>query len=166
MNLLARNILVNAVYYAITLVGGPLVVLYIENLAGIPRLRSVTLAWLAIALAAAGIFVQAWAIVHLHRVGRGTPSPVAATTNLVTSGPYAFVRNPLNIGELLVFVALVAWFGSLGLLGYALAAWIAFHIFIIRHEEPRHRQQFGEAFVRYFANVGRWLPKRRTGTSG
>lgn len=161
MNLLARNILVNAVYYVITLVGGPFVVLQIEKLAGIPRFPFAVLTWIAVLGAVTGILVQVWAIVHLHRVGHGTPSPVASTTNLVSTGPYAFVRNPLNIGEVLVFLALAAWFGSLGLLAYALAAWVAFHVFILRHEEPRHAREFGDAFAHYRAEVGRWLSKRK-----
>ncbi len=166
MSLLARNVLVNVVYYSITLIGGPLVILYIEQLAGIPRFPFAVLTWIAVALAVAGVLVQASAIVHLHRVGRGTPSPVAATTNLVTTGPYALVRNPLNIGEVLVFLALAAWFGSPGLLAYAIAAWVAFHVFILRREEPRHVHHFGDAFARYRARVGRWLPNRRKNVSG
>jgi protein-S-isoprenylcysteine O-methyltransferase Ste14 len=57
-------------------------------------------------------------------------------------------------------------FGSVALLGYTLALWVAFHAFVIGYEEPRLRRTFGEEYCAFVASVPRWLPRLRpwTGT--
>lgn len=158
MSLLSRNILLNAIYYGVTVIALPACVLYLEKRAGLQwRMRPSPL--LALICAVAGVLLQAWCIVLFHRVGRGTASPVAPTTVLVTAGPYRMIRNPLNVGEVLLFVALAFWFGSVALLGYALLAWLAFHLFVVRFEEPYLARLHDGSYERYRARVNRWLPR-------
>ncbi len=160
------NILINAIYYAITAVLGPAAVLFIEAAAGHARHESSGLRAMGIVLGTAGIVLQAWCIVLFQRVGRGTPSPALPTVHFVDRGPYRWVRNPLNLGEVLVLLALAAWFGSGGLLVYVLVAWSAFHAFIVLREEPRHAKLFGAAYLRYQATVNRWLPRPPAASRG
>jgi protein-S-isoprenylcysteine O-methyltransferase Ste14 len=158
MSLLSRNIFINAIYYGLTVIALPACVLYLENRAGMAwRMRPLPV--LAIICAVAGLVLQAWCIVLFHRVGRGTASPVAPTTTLVMTGPYRAIRNPLNVGEVLLFVALALWFGSVALLVYALLAWLAFHLFIVRFEEPYLAGLHDGTYERYRARVNRWLPR-------
>lgn len=160
MSLTFKNIAINVAYYAVTVVLLPMLVLQLEDSVGVSRISRPALRVIAAIVGVAGIAVQMWCIVLFQRVGRGTPSPLVPTRRLVHSGPYRRVRNPMNIGEMLVFLALALWFGSIGLMLYALAAWLAFHIFIVRTEEPRHRAQFGDEYASYTARVNRWLPTR------
>ena len=161
MSPVLENILVNVGYYAATLVIAPGIVLAGEDRFGLARHSSNALRAASVVLALIGAGLQLWAIVVLHRMGRGTPSPLSPTSQLVTAGPYAFVRNPLNLGEMMVFLGLSAWLGSVALFAYAVLAWVAFHIFVIRQEEPRHAKLFGDKYLRYRRSVGRWLPKLR-----
>ena len=48
----------------------------------------------------------------------------------------------------------------LALLGYAVAVTVAFHLFVVRLEEPLLRRRFGSAYEAYCQSVRRWLPGR------
>ena len=159
VNLTAANIAINAAYYLLTLGLGPWLFLRIENRVGLDRYPIWWLRGIGIAIGFAGISLQVWCIFLLQKVGRGTPSPALPPKRLVHTGPYRFVRNPLNIGELALFLALSAWFGSLALLLYAALAWVAFHVFIVSREEPRNITEFGNEYARYRENVNRWTPR-------
>lgn len=158
MNLTLANIGINVVYYGMTATLGPWLVLTVEDWLGIPRHPALWLRLLAIVLGSASIALQMTCIILLQWRGRGTPSPARPTTHLITSGPYRFVRNPLNVGELGLFLALAAWFGSGALLAYAILAACAFHLFILHWEEPRLAAAMGDEYAHYRAAVNRWLP--------
>jgi protein-S-isoprenylcysteine O-methyltransferase Ste14 len=51
-------------------------------------------------------------------------------------------------------------FRAPGLVLYALAAGIGFHVFVTLYEEPHLRRRFGAEYEQYCASVGRWLPRR------
>ena len=77
---------------------------------------------------------------------------------LTTSGPYAFVRNPLYIGSsLLVLGAII-----MGKLSYAgmtfFLAWILVYMQTIREEEKILEEEFKEEYVNYKKRVHRFLP--------
>ncbi|MBR8740588.1 isoprenylcysteine carboxylmethyltransferase family protein [Nocardiopsis sp. MG754419] len=92
-------------------------------------------------------------------VGRGTPLPYDPPDRLVTSGPYAYVRNPMQLAMVLVYLVLgllhpALMVGALvGLVyGAGFAAW---------HEDGRLRERFGADWVAYRAGVRPWLPRWR-----
>ncbi len=91
--------------------------------------------------------------------GRGTPAPIAPTENLVVSGLYRHVRNPMYVAVLSVILGQAVLFGSLLLLQYAGVVWLLFHVFVLAYEEPTLRQQFGSSYETYCANVRRWWPR-------
>ena len=160
MSLTLKNIIVNTCYYLVTVVMFPAGGLWIERRLGVGGYRSVLLGSFAIIVGVVGAVLQAWCIMLFHRVGRGTPSPAFPPQRLVTTGPYAWVRNPMNWGELLVFLGLAGWFGSPLLAAYAALGWIAFHTFIVVWEEPRLTNKFGADYNRYRDAVRRWCPRR------
>jgi len=155
---LKKNVIVNLLYYGCTLLLVPAVLLSIET-HFLVRRPSVVLRVISLLLGGAGIVIQSWAIDFLERFGKGTPSPAVPTQQLVTVGPYRYVRNPLNTGEVMLLLALAGWFASPAVFAYSLLAWLAFHLFIIRWEEPRLEERFGDRYSTYRATVGRWIPK-------
>ncbi len=81
----------------------------------------------------------------------------ASTLN--TRGPYAFVRNPLYVGNLGIILGLLCiandpWVALLGL-GFFFGE----YFFIIRAEEAFLRSKFGPPFDDFCAKVPRWLPR-------
>lgn len=159
MSLTLKNIIVNTCYYLITIGLLPAGVLLIERSLGVTGHRSVVLCNIAVMLGVAGVVLQAWCILLFQRLGGGTPSPAFPPQRLVTTGPYAWVRNPMNWGELLVFLGLAGWFGSALLAAYAALGWVAFHTFIVKWEEPRLIRTFGADYTQYRDTVPRWRPK-------
>lgn len=159
MGLTIKNIVVNLFYYAFTLFAVPWVLLGLEARWDSIGRASTGLRIISFLLGIAGALLQLWCIILFQRVGKGTPSPAVPTHKLVTQCPYRLVRNPMNIGEVMVMLALAGWFASWMLLVYAVLAWLAFHIFIVTFEEPGHFQEFGGDYEEYTRFVNRWIPK-------
>lgn len=91
--------------------------------------------------------------------GNGTPLPYDPPTLLVTSGPYAYVRNPMQLTIALVYLVLgilqpPLLLGALVALAYGagFASW---------HEGGQLRAVFGSDWETYRAGVRAWLPRWR-----
>jgi len=98
-------------------------------------------------LALAGALIRFW-----------SAGIIAKGVELATSGPYAYVRNPLYLGSLLVAVAFVLlngnpWFGVPAAVG-----WLVVYHRTIRSEEEVLSARFGEAFAAYRARVPVLIP--------
>jgi protein-S-isoprenylcysteine O-methyltransferase Ste14 len=83
---------------------------------------------------------------------------------LATSGPYAYTRNPLYLGSLLIgvgfCVAARSWWVGLALV----VMFVAIYVPVIRDEETFLRQMFPE-FEGYARRVPRMLPRLARGWS-
>lgn len=158
VNLTTKNVALNLFYYGLTMVLFPWIILSLEATFGITRHPSAVTRIPSVLLGIMGAALQLRCIFLFQSLGSGTPSPALAPTKLVTGGPYGRIRNPMNVGELLIFAALACWFGSPFLLGYTILAGLAFHGFIVLWEEPRHLTLFREEYSKYKTRVRRWLP--------
>ncbi len=123
------------------------------------------LRWLGVVLIVPGLGLLLDAFARFAWEGRGTPAPIAPTETLVASGPYRYVRNPMYVAviELILGQALV--FGSIALLAYGVAAWIAMHLFVVFYEEPRMEADHPD-YAAYRAGVPRWWPRLTPWTGG
>jgi protein-S-isoprenylcysteine O-methyltransferase Ste14 len=107
--------------------------------------------WLSIALGlivvAPGLLVRALASGHVRK-----------NESLATSGPYAYTRNPLYLGSLLIGVGFAiaarSWWVGVALI----AMFFAIYLPVIRDEEAFLRQKFPE-FEEYARRVPRMLPR-------
>lgn len=91
--------------------------------------------------------------------GLGTPAPIAPPRNLVVSGLYRYVRNPIYISVVAVILGQAVLFADRRLLGYGVLLWLFFHIWVLALEEPTLRESYGAEYESYRANVPRWLPQ-------
>ena len=89
--------------------------------------------------------------------GQGTLSPADPTKRLVTTGFYAFSRNPMYVGVTMILIGEAIVSQSEYLWTYSLFVFVAFNIFILLHEEPRLRRDFREEYIQYCQRVGRWI---------
>jgi protein-S-isoprenylcysteine O-methyltransferase Ste14 len=148
-----------------TLIPPPIVAMLVAALmwltdAALPRarfelpLRDVLVG--ALALLALGLMLLAvWAFWR----ARTTVNPMRPerASSLVTTGVFAYSRNPIYLGDLLLLAAWAMWLGnaaSLSLLA-AFVAWIT--LTQIRAEEAALRARFGADFDDYCRRVRRWL---------
>lgn len=106
----------------------------------------------------AGESIRIWAVSYAGSETRVT-GEVGATV-LVTQGPYSILRNPLYLGNILIY----SGFGimSYALFPYLLIAAICFFIFqyyfIIINEEDYLRKTYKEKFIIYCKSVKRFIP--------
>jgi protein-S-isoprenylcysteine O-methyltransferase Ste14 len=90
---------------------------------------------------------------------RGTPAPIDPPKELVVSGFYRHMRNPMYAGILLISVGHFLWFGFWLLLAYAALVFLATHLFVAYYEEPTLKEKFGTSYAEYFKRVPRWIPR-------
>ena len=91
--------------------------------------------------------------------GLGTPAPIAPTQNLVVTGLYRHVRNPIYVALVAVILGQAVLFGDQRLLVYGVLVWLAFHAFVVGYEEPALVHRFGTEYEDFRANVPRWIPR-------
>jgi protein-S-isoprenylcysteine O-methyltransferase Ste14 len=107
-------------------------------------------------LGLAGVALVAWGIITLRRAGT-TVLPNERAGRLVTEGAFAFRRNPIYMGDVLVFLAVAEvthniWFA---ILTPVLA--IALYVLAIRPEEEHLEARFGQAYIDYKERTRRWF---------
>ncbi|WP_018656704.1 methyltransferase family protein [Actinomadura flavalba] len=102
--------------------------------------------------------VTAAAVAEFARAG-GTPLPYDPPPRLVTTGPYAYVRNPMQTGMTAVYL-LLALLDPVFLLGAATAA--AYGAGLASwHENALLTEAHGAAWTTYRRTVRPWLPRLR-----
>ena len=115
------------------------------------------------ALLAAALIVggEAYRLRAVGVAGKCTRTRGANVRELVTSGPFARVRNPLYVGNFalaygLVILSKVEWLAWVFPLAFFLQ-----YAAIVAWEEAVLSQTFGEAYERYRREVPAWIPARR-----
>lgn len=111
-----------------------------------------------------GLPLMAWGYLQYRACGSyrrprggGGPGTEVPPDHLVTSGPYAVVRNPMYLGHLIFLAGLAFTLRSprAALLAVGVAAW--FHRRVLDDERRLHAL-FGEHYGAYARRVSRWLP--------
>jgi protein-S-isoprenylcysteine O-methyltransferase Ste14 len=78
--------------------------------------------------------------------------------SLVTSGPYAYVRHPMYLGPLLIYLSLI--FLTMSLISLIPLIVIFFlYNFLVNDEEKDLERILGQEYVDYKNRVARWIPK-------
>ena len=92
---------------------------------------------------------------------------ISKDATIATGGPYAFVRNPLYFGSLLLSVGygLVSGFGVAGVV-VLVALYLLFHLAAIFYEEGFLKAKFGQPYLDYFGRVPRLIPSPLPRTTG
>ena len=114
-------------------------------------------AWRYLPLLAWGYLEYRLCRVYRGRHGGGGPGLDHPPTTLVTTGPYAYTRNPMYLGHVIFLVGLALFARSrLALLLAAGVAW--WFDQRVRADEERLAHLFGDQYVYYRSTVARWIP--------
>ena len=124
-----------------------------------PRTRelfdSEAVRWIGVALCVAGLTLLAWSLVSFgrsFRVGIDTERP----DKLITTGIFAFSRNPIYVGFALILLGQFLISSSWLLLAYLLAGYWLFHRQVLLEEEFLSKQ-YGDSFESYRQRIRRYL---------
>ena len=116
---------------------------------------------------AAGAEIYARCVWEFVTRGRGIPAPIDHPTQLVVTGLYRYVRNPMYLGVLLFLLGEALFLQYRDFVIYAIGWLAVVHVFVLVYEEPNLRRKFGASYERYTRHVRRWLPGRAyDGTRG
>jgi protein-S-isoprenylcysteine O-methyltransferase Ste14 len=107
---------------------------------------------IAVALAALGVVMRAWATCHC---GYST----GEKKTLAFTGPYAWIRNPLYVGNLLLILAGVVASGLEWFLPIAALWSFGIYACVVGYEEEIMLRKFGSPYSRYRNVVPAWLPR-------
>ncbi|MGC8520790.1 MAG: methyltransferase family protein [Steroidobacteraceae bacterium] len=111
--------------------------------------------WAGAAICALGLGFAVWARIHLGR-NWGMPMSLREGHELVTTGPYAYVRHPIYTGILLAMLGsaltvALAWL-------WALALFFVYFLYSAFAEERMMSEQFPEAYAAYKARSRMLIP--------
>jgi len=117
--------------------------------------RSVALAAVGAALFVLGIALAVWARLHLGR-NWGMPMTQRAEPELVTSGPYRFVRHPIYSGLLIAMLGTVLVNNLLGLI--VVAVLVPYFYYCGTVEERNLTSTFPVAYPAYRSSTKMLIP--------
>jgi protein-S-isoprenylcysteine O-methyltransferase Ste14 len=137
----------------------PAAVLIVEERTGLPRFGFPAQPFAAALLFAgfSALNVATGGVLAVR--GRGTPLPLDAPAELVVSGPYAYVRNPMAVAGLGQGAAVAVWLGSWLVLTYVLAGAALWQLLLRPVEEEDLARRFGAAYADYRRAVSCWWPR-------
>ncbi|MDB4885841.1 MAG: putative rane protein [Gemmatimonadetes bacterium] len=82
---------------------------------------------------------------------------------LVTYGIFAWMRNPLYVGNFLIWMGFIVISGVLWFLPVAVLLFAVEYTFIVRYEEGVLESIFGAEYLRYKHQTSRWFPRPPAG---
>jgi protein-S-isoprenylcysteine O-methyltransferase Ste14 len=109
--------------------------------------------------AGSGIALMLWAVRSFPTVSSG--HYILPEHSIVTKGPYSWVRHPLYLAGLLIWIGLLVTFGSALALAIALLYVLPAYWIYMRAEERMMLEHFGDAYRQYKHEVGMLIPRWR-----
>lgn len=111
----------------------------------------------------AGVFIvagEAFRLAGVSAAGTVTRRRSRDVQRLVTYGIFSWMRNPLYVGNFLVWIGFVIGSGVLWFLPVAAALFAIEYTLIVRYEEGVLESIFGDEYVAYKGRTPRWFPRR------
>ncbi len=103
-----------------------------------------------------GLVINVIADKAFHR-GNTTVKPFQTSTTLITDGVFAFTRNPMYLGFVLVLLGVALLLGTVTPLLVVLPFAVLMHWAYIQVEEHMLAETFGSAWEKYRHCVRRWI---------
>lgn len=120
-------------------------------------------AWLRWSAALVGVSVLPFSVHHAQKaLGNNVTTTVITRDNheLITHGPYRWVRHPLYLNGCLLYLVLALISGSWLILAMLSIAFIAI-VIRTRKEEAMLFERFGQPYRNYQQRTGRFIPRLR-----
>lgn len=111
------------------------------------------LGWMSVTT---GLALLAWAAITLWR-HKTTVNPYKAASSLCTTGPFHYSRNPIYLGDWLIFIGSSMLLSTWWPLLFSPLIWAVLRYGVIRHEEAHLEAKFGDSYHNYKIRVRRWL---------
>jgi len=104
----------------------------------------------------AGQVLRLWAVRHIGTISRTRTTRYGP---LMTAGPYAVVRNPLYVGNWLLWTGFAVWSRLLWMVPVAWLVFFAQYRAIARWEAAFIRSKYPDTYDQYARDVRPWMPR-------
>ena len=150
---------IGACFYALLTFSFVVIALKVDRLLGItdifPRPLSIILAFPIFSFA---LFLIGWSVLNFLKT-KGTPVPFNPPPQLVTTGPYAYVRNPMLTGVFALLFGFGILLGSVSLLAVFTPLFIYLNVWELKAiEEPELLKRLGEDYIEYRKRTPMFFP--------
>ncbi len=109
-----------------------------------------------------GFFLQFWSILEFIKA-RGTPARFNPPMKLVTTGPYAYIRNPQSTGWFTIFIGIGILFQSVSLIFIFTPLFMLISVIQLKKiEEPVLRKRFGKEYIEYKKREPLYIPRLKS----
>ena len=135
------------------------VALQVDKCLGFPKLLPTSLNIIvSVPLIAIGLFLMIWSVLQFVSV-RGTPVPFNPPPKLVTTGPYAHVRNPMVTGVFVLLFGIGVLLRSISLVSIFTPLFILFNVWELKAVEERElEKRLGNDYVEYKKRTPMFIP--------
>lgn len=107
-------------------------------------------------IALVGLIITGWAVRELVYAGTEVP-PTKPSTAIVTTGPYAYTRNPIYIGLIVSYIGIALAVTSIWAIMFLVPALVILQRGVVLREEAYLERKFGDVYLDYKTRVKRWL---------
>ena len=114
--------------------------------------------WLSAVIGFLGLTLVVSCVRLFAKSGDGTPAPWDPVDNLIITGPYSYVRNPMLSGVIIILFSEALVFWSLPFFIYTMLFVLLNMAYFPLVEEPGLIKKYGAAYKIYMNNVPRWIP--------
>jgi len=112
-----------------------------------------------------GLIVWIWCVVWFLKA-KGTPVPFNPPEELVNTGPYAWIRNPMLSGVFATLFGFGFLQNSISMVFIWTPAFILFNIIELKLiEEPELERRFGKSYLDYMKRVPMFIPRIKSRSS-
>jgi protein-S-isoprenylcysteine O-methyltransferase Ste14 len=114
---------------------------------------------IGVIIIAIGLVIWAWCVLWFFKA-KGTPVPFNPPRELVTTGPYAWSRNPMLTGVFAFLIGFGFLLRSVSLVFICTPIFVVLNVLELKFvEEPELELRFGEKYKVYQEQVGMFFPR-------
>lgn len=150
---------IGAFFYALLIFSFVVIALQVDRLLGLTAIfPSPFHIIFSLPIFSLALFLMGWSVLNFIRA-KGTPVPFNPPPQLVTTGPYAYVRNPMLTGVFALLFGFGVLLGSASLLVVFTPLFIFINVWELKAiEEPELEKRLGEEYIEYRERTPMFFP--------
>ena len=150
---------VGALFYGLLIFLSVVIALQVDSFLGISNMLPKSLRLiLSLPVFSLALFFIGWSVQYFLKV-KGTPVPFNPPPKLVTTGPYAYTRNPMLTGVFILLFAFGVYYGSISLIFIFTPLFILLNVWELKFiEEPELVKRLGEDYIEYRKRTPMFFP--------
>ena len=154
---------IGAIFFGLLILFFVFIALHVDRLLGLNNIFQGQLTIiLSFPLFSLALFLIGWSVQNFLKI-KGTPVPFNPPPRLVTSGPYAYTRNPMLSGVFSLLFGFGIFFGSVSLLFVFTPLFILLNYWELKViEEPELVKRLGQEYTEYRRRTPMFLPGFRS----